>query len=115
MKNDFGGHDNHHYDNIYAYVGHALGVTNTLSNDVDVFTGNKAVITGNNVGGPQCPGKKGNPATIMANNSYYTPTGKVTECGKPLAQSGDMGSTVAKTPTDATIIGWASAKLGIKD
>jgi len=21
MKNDFGGHDNRHYDNIYSYVG----------------------------------------------------------------------------------------------
>ena len=26
MKNDFGGHDNHHTGDIYAYVGQALGV-----------------------------------------------------------------------------------------
>merc|ERR1719428_252494 len=26
MKNDFGGHDNHHYNNVYAYVGQGLGV-----------------------------------------------------------------------------------------
>ncbi|CAE8664940.1 unnamed protein product, partial [Polarella glacialis] len=26
MKNDFGGHDNHHTDNVYAYVGQALSV-----------------------------------------------------------------------------------------
>ena len=31
MKNDFGGHDNHHYDTIYAYAGRALGVTSTLA------------------------------------------------------------------------------------
>ena len=26
MKNDFGGHDNYHRNNIYAYSGKALGV-----------------------------------------------------------------------------------------
>lgn len=25
MKNDFGGHDNYHTDNLYAYVGEAIG------------------------------------------------------------------------------------------
>merc|ERR1711937_550021 len=26
MKNDFGGHDNHHFNNVYAYIGRAMGV-----------------------------------------------------------------------------------------
>ena len=26
MKNDFGGHDNYHLNNIYAYVGRAVGL-----------------------------------------------------------------------------------------
>ena len=26
MKNDFGGHDNHHFGNVYAYVGRAMGI-----------------------------------------------------------------------------------------
>ena len=25
MKNDFGGHDNHHHHNVYAFVGQAVG------------------------------------------------------------------------------------------
>jgi hypothetical protein len=51
MKNDFGGHDNHHTDNIYAYVGRALGVCGALDNHEDVFTGNQVVLTGTSVGG----------------------------------------------------------------
>ena len=78
MKTDFGGHDNRHEGNIYAYVGEALGVCGALDNHEDVFTGNTVVLTGHTVGGPQChaPGK-----TVMFNNSYFTPTGQVSECG----------------------------------
>ena len=114
MKNDFGGHDNHHEENIYAYVGRALGVCGALENHEDVFSGNMVVLTSNSVGGPQCtaPGK-----TVMGNNSYFTPSGDVSECGSDLkawqSKGNEPGSTVAKTPTDAEIIGWAKAKLGI--
>merc|ERR1712054_364577 len=70
MKNDFGGHDNHHERNIYAYVGRALGVCGMIDGHADVFTGNQVVLTGSDVGSPQCtsPGK-----TVMGNNSYYSP------------------------------------------
>ena len=111
-----GGHDNHHTDNIYAYVGHALGVCGMLDGHQDVFTGNKVVMTGNNVGGPQChaPGK-----TTMGQNDYYTPDGTANECGSSLAdwqkksKDNEPGSTVSKTPSDDVIIGWAKAKLNI--
>jgi len=116
MKNDFGGHDNHHTGNIYAYVGRALGVCGMLDGHEDVFTGNKVVLTSSSVGGPQCkaPGK-----TTMGQNSYYTPDGNVQECGSSLKdwqskdKTNEPGSTVGKTPDDATIIGWAKAKLSI--
>lgn len=111
MKNDFGGHDNHHYSNIYAYAGQALGVTNTLEGHVDLFQNNTVVLTGNNVGGPQCKA----PATIMGMNKYYTKGGTIKECGtQGIDKTIDPGSTVADLPTDATIIGWATAKLSIK-
>ena len=111
-----GGHDNHHTDNIYAYVGRALGVCGMLDGHQDVFTGNKVVMTGNNVGGPQCnaPGK-----TTMGQNDYYTPDGTAHECGSSLAdwqkksKDNEPGSTVSKTPSDDVIIGWAKAKLNI--
>lgn len=46
------------------------------------------VLTGEKVGGPQCnaPGK-----TVMGNNSYYTASGDVQECGSDLA-SKKLGS-----------------------
>merc|ERR1719272_2718176 len=114
MKNDFGGHDNHHTDNIYAYVGSARGVCGALDNHEDVFSGNKVVMTGSDIGGPQCssPGK-----TTMFSNNYYTPDGTAKECGSSLPDwqkkdpQNEKGSTVAKTPADAMIIGWAKAKL----
>ena len=34
-----GGHDNHHTDNIYAYIGYAMGVCGALDGHEDVFTG----------------------------------------------------------------------------
>lgn len=45
MKNDFGGHDNHHTNNIYAYVGIALSTCSMLDGHEDVFYGNKVVLT----------------------------------------------------------------------
>ena len=42
MKNDFGGHDNWHTDNVYAYVGQGPGLTGTLDGHEDHFERNKA-------------------------------------------------------------------------
>ena len=86
-----------------------------LDGHEDNFSGNKVVVTGTTVGSPNCeaPGK-----TVMGNNSYYTSTGEISECGGTLeqwmAKGNEVGSSVAKTPKDATIIGWAAEKLGIK-
>merc|ERR1712190_543272 len=68
MKNDFGGHDNHHFNNTYAYVGRALGVCPTLPGHEDLFAGNRVVLTGSDVGGPQCNGAK----PSVSYNTYYT-------------------------------------------
>jgi len=89
-------------------------VCGALNDHEDKFVGNKVVMTKTSVGGPQCnaPGK-----TVMSNNEYYTSTGDVTECGKSLADwqaqspSNELGSKVAKIPSDSTIVGWARDKL----
>ena len=113
MKNDFGGHDNHHYDNIYAYAGHGLGVCAALDGHEDYFYGNHVVLTGGDVGGFACdgPGK-----TVLHDNAYYTKDGKITECKMDLAawqaKGEDAGSTVATWPKDADVIKMAKAKLG---
>merc|ERR1712019_81196 len=113
MKNDFGGHDNHHFDNIYAYIGRAMGVTGTLDGHEDYFYNNKVVMTGTDVGNINCKDVK----TVLKDNSYFTPDGTLSECGGNLSQAQangfDIGSTVASTPSDDDILGWASELLGI--
>merc|ERR1711904_15047 len=52
LKTDFGGHDNQHFRNIYAYAGKGLSVTNTLEGHEDYFYENKVVLTGSSVGRP---------------------------------------------------------------
>merc|ERR1712203_370147 len=98
----------------YAYVGEPLAVTDTLEGHEDYFYENRVVMTRADVGRPICTGVR----TIMGNNSNYTADGKVTECGKSLADSQkdgmDIGSTGAVYPSDDTIIGWAREKLSMQ-
>lgn len=118
MKNDFGGHDNHHYRNIYAYAGQGLGVCSQLVGHEDYFYDNRVVVTGGKVGGFRCTddpqGKFGK--TVLHDNEYFTADGNISECGMSLqawqAKGGDKGSSVAPYPDDSVIIGWAKAKLG---
>lgn len=113
MKNDFGGHDNHHYNNTYAYVGKGLGVCSQLDGHEDYYYNNKVVMTGNDVGGFTCSGAG---KTVVHDNQYFTASGSVTECKMDLAawqaKGEDKGSSVAKLPEDATIIAWAKELLG---
>merc|ERR1712070_412814 len=112
MKTDYGGHDNHHYNNIYAYAGRALGVTGTLEGHEDYFYGNKVVLTGTNIGGAQC----NDPKTQMHDNQYFS-SGTPQLCGKDLkdiqSQGMEKDSTAGALPADDTILGWASELLKI--
>merc|ERR1711998_183655 len=107
MKNDFGGHSNHHTKNVYAYAGQAIGFYDApmLEGYEDQFSDNRVVLTGTNVGSETCSGPG---TTIMGNNQYFTSTGRVTECKTDLdkwhQQGHDKGSTVAMTPDDDTIM-----------
>jgi hypothetical protein len=114
MKNDYGGHDNNHYGNVYAYVGEALTVCETLEGHEDYFYDNKVVLTASDVGGVQCTA----PQTVMHGNEYFTPDGAITECGVDLSDwqhqnssGNDKGSTVAGLPSDETIMAWAREVL----
>ena len=116
MKSDFGGHDNNHFNNIYTFTQVALGDgTQQIEGHEDAFYGNTVIMTAEDVGRPVCdpPGK-----TIMHDNKYYTPSGTITECGKPLADwqklsdQNDKGSTVEKWPSTEYMIGLAKQKLG---
>jgi hypothetical protein len=113
MKNDFGGHDNHHYRNIYAYVGSALGICDQLEGHEDYFVENRVIMVGDSVGGFKC---KGPGALIIGNNSYYTASGNVTECKMQLRewqkQGKDLNSTSSRYPPDVEVIQWAKTMLG---
>lgn len=84
----------------------------TLAGHEDLYAGNKVVLTGGDVGGLTCDGPS---KTDVHDNQYFTPTGDITECKQPLAKwqaaGNDKGSSVAKIPSDETIIGWAKALL----
>jgi hypothetical protein len=113
-KTDFGGHDNHHFGNIYAYAGKALAVTGTLEGHESYFYGNKVVLTGYDIGSPQCSA----PQTQMHDNQYFSNNQSLTMCKTTWADAQsegmDKGSTVSAIPTDETILGWATELLQIK-
>lgn len=113
MKNDFGGHDNHHYNNIYAYTGQVTGLCGQQPGHEDYVYNNKAVITGSDFGGLTCDGDA---KTVVYGNEYYTSSGKISECKMDLAdwqkKGNDKGSTVSSIPADDVIIGWAKETLG---
>ncbi len=46
MKNDFGGHDNHHYNNVYGYTGGGIGVPGTLDGHEGYFYDKQMVTLG---------------------------------------------------------------------
>ena len=112
MKNDFGGHDNLQHDNIYAYVGKAIGISPQLPGHQDQFFENKVVLTGTDLGDFACTG---NATLIIHDNAYYTASGNLTEYGMPLsswqARGGDKGSKISSLPSDSEILLWARDML----
>jgi len=110
MKNDFGGHDNHHYNNVYTYVGRGLGICSQIAGHEDYFYGNKVIMNKANpaLGGYSC---SGDAKTVVHDNAIYTSDGKATECGHPAPYT--KGTTVGKIPSDDQIIAWGREKLGL--
>lgn len=116
LKNDFGGHDNHHFRNIYAYAGHCWGDgAKQIDGHEDYIYDNRCVLGGSDVGSVTCSGTG---KSVLYNNKYYNEKGEVTECGSSLADwqakdpKNDPGSKVSKLPDDMIIIGWAEELLG---
>jgi hypothetical protein len=106
MKNDFGGHDNHHYNNIYAYVNKGFGINSQLKGHEDYFYNNTVVQNNDgDYGNMKC---SGDGMTVVHDNKIYTPTGKVTECGMSLsawqAKGNDPGTTTATFPDDDALV-----------
>ena len=111
MKNDYGGHDNWHFNNIYAYVGQGFAVVPQLPGHADYFFENTVVMTKDGDYGPAqvCGDIPGFAAkTVVHDNHIYTPNGNVTECGMSLAEwqakGNDPGTTASKWPEDSELI-----------
>jgi len=104
---------------VYAYVGKGYGICNQLKGHPDQFYNNHVIQDrdGDYGGGQECVTNANADATVVFDNSIYTPTGLVTECGKSLAdwqaQGGDPGTTAATIPDDATLLALAKAALGM--
>eukprot|EP00750_Incisomonas_marina_P029589 INCI7199.2.p1 GENE.INCI7199.2~~INCI7199.2.p1 ORF type:complete len:934 (-),score=146.71 INCI7199.2:719-3520(-) len=116
MKNDFGGHDNRHYNNVYGYVGQAVALTGVIDGHEDHVFNNYVVMTGTDVGGLTCSGTG---KTFIRNNSYFTSTGDVTECKSSLHEwqkhGNDPESSVGELPDSKTIIARGLATIHAAD
>ncbi len=102
MKNDFGGHDNHHYNNVYAFISDGFRICSQLKGHVDYFYNNSVIMTQDgNYGNPAC---SGDGKTVIYDNRIYTPNGKVTECSMSLsdwqAKGNDPGTKAYMWPSD---------------
>jgi hypothetical protein len=128
LKSNFGGHDNEHSDNIYAYVGtcfygnpcQSCATPASVANAT--FTGNRCVFRNPNGYFSNC-GNFTKPVTVR-DNSVYSHNGSCEVCaGKGegsalsleqwVAEGHDVGSSVSPWPEDAELVGWVRGKLGL--
>jgi len=115
MKSDFGGHDNRHFNNIYAYVGTGFELSGQRNGHEDYFYSNKVVMEADGTyGHGTCSGTG---KTVVHDNEVYSPNAKVTECGETLeswqAKGNDPGTKAYKLPEDAVLVGWIKQLLDI--
>ena len=126
LKADFGGHDNVHFENIYAFpnIGCLVDITEQLLGHGLTFFGNKCVM--------QQPGGSGlyahfncddladganatRAVPLMHDNQVYASDGALSICGRNLTQlqlqGFELGTTVAPIPAAGDILGWARTLL----
>lgn len=115
MKNDFGGHSNHHFNNVYAFTVDGYFVSCTqLPGQEDLYYNNTSImLTDGDYGHGTCSGAA---PVQLHNNRIFQPKGDVTECGGESLKSRqaaghDMGTTGGPTPPSATILQWAKDVL----
>eukprot|EP00656_Telonema_subtile_P055484 TRINITY_DN8602_c0_g1_i3.p1 TRINITY_DN8602_c0_g1~~TRINITY_DN8602_c0_g1_i3.p1 ORF type:complete len:296 (-),score=85.39 TRINITY_DN8602_c0_g1_i3:241-1128(-) len=116
LKSDFGGHDNHHYNNIYYTDGGCMGVCAQKPGHEDAFYNNTCISSASSpeyalftpgIGGPAFP--------VMHDNRVYTKDGKASESLLPIsswqAKGHDLGTTVGTIPSDDAIVAMAKEVL----
>ena len=105
------GHDNHHHENIYAFVGGCMGVGSFLPGHEDEFSRNKCILTSDRAYASFACSRTSLP--IMYNNTVFTPRGLPFEmCGHDFPDwqkmGHDVGTTVHAYPQwNGSIVAWA--------
>ncbi len=119
LKSDFGGHDNSHHHNLDLFFHQGFSIVDALPGHADAYHSNilYQMVDGDYGTGQQCVGDSSHGATIVFNNTIYSPTGTITECGVSLAawqaQGHDAGTTAQVWPDDGIILDTARQLLGL--
>lgn len=125
QKADMAGHDNHHRDNLYAYLARVcyvdLGGGETSHLHRNSHMNNTCIQgpTATSYVGVNCKANDSWPQ--LAGNLIYNPSGTTSECGMSLQQwqslkngTHDPGTRVMKGyPSDAQVVEWAADTLGL--
>lgn len=107
LKSDFGGHSNFHHANVDLFWSKGFGICNQAFGYADGYYDNYLYLSsdGNYGDGQQCTGGA---KTIVGGNTIWSPTGKITECGKDLAdwqaEGNDVGTKALPHPADAEVL-----------
>ena len=114
MKNDFGGHDNWHHHNLYynGLNGQCMYACAQTPGHEDRFYNNTCLMTNDGSYAVFEPGVGGPARPIMHDNRVFTPSGSASEreggdersVAAWQAMGHDLGTTVAKLPSDAEVI-----------
>ncbi len=116
LKSDFGGHANFHHHNLDLFWSQGFGICQQLPGFEDGYYSNWLYLAkdGNYGGGQNCTVPGG---TIVHDNTVWSPTGAVTECGKSLAAyqaaGGDPGTVASPYPDDSVVLGVARQLMGL--
>lgn len=116
LKSDFGGHSNFHHANVDLFFSVGFGICAAADGFADGYFDNFLYISqdGDYGHGQAC---SGGAKTLVRNNTIWSPTGAITECGKSLAdwqaEGNDVGTTALAYPEDAAILSVVRTTLRI--
>ena len=119
LKNDFGGHDNHHYNNLYYNSGACMRACAQKPGHEDAFYNNTCILPESTDYASYSEGIGGEAYPDMHDNRVFTKDGTATEGPKKQTvaqvqkQGRDLGTTVSTLPSDDEVVAMARAMLGL--
>lgn len=114
LKSDFGGHSNFHHHNVDLFWSAGFGICPQAVGYADGYYDNYLYLMrdGDYGHGQTC---SGGAKTAVHGNTIWSPTGKITECGKSLAdwqaEGNDVGTVASAYPPDAAVLAVVRATL----